>query len=190
MVNIFSEIEDDVLFNESIMFDENKIKEYILNFVVNRLNSKPEKERPFFFEEIVYDFFDYRRIDLTKTKKTRDLGIDGIIKLKLDMLGNINLGVQIKYKLIDSNDVDLFLSALKNAELQLGVIVCKDSRKLEKYELNSKIKAILLSKGIKIKEKLIKENIDINPVFILKLNDIIEIVALEMRAVVSAVYKQ
>ncbi len=190
MVNIFSEIEDEIFFNESIIFEKDKIKNYILDFIANRLNSKPEKGRPFFFEEIVYDFFDYRKIDLTKTRKTRDLGIDGIIKLKLDILGSINLGVQIKYKLIDSNDVDLFLSALKNAELQLGVIVCKDSRKLEKYELNSKIKAILLSKGIKIKERLIKENININPVFILKLNDIVEIVASEMRAVIESVYKK
>lgn len=190
MINIFSEIEDNIFSDEDIMFDEDKIKKYILDFIASKLNSKLEKERPFYFEEIVYDFFDYRKIDLTKTKKTRDFGVDGIIKLKLDVLGNINLGVQIKYKTIDSNDIDMFLSALKNAELQLGVIVCKDSRRLKKYELNSKIKAILLSKGIKIKEKLIKESIDINPVFILKLDDIIEIVSLEIRAVVSAIYKK
>lgn len=98
--------------------------------------------------------------------------------------------MQIKYKLIDSTDIDLFLSSLKNSELQLGVIVCKDSRKLNKYELNSKIKAILFSKGINIKEKLIKENVDINPVFILKFNEVIDIVVSQIRAFVTAVYKK
>ena len=149
-----------------------------------------EVNSPFFFEEIIYDFFDYRKIKLIRTKKTRDFGIDGIITLETELLGKVNLGLQIKYKLIDSNDIDMFLSAIKNAELQLGVIVCKDSRKLEKYELNSKIKAILLSKGIQIKERLIKEEVDINPVFILKLNDLIDVAASDMRSFVKAVYKK
>lgn len=182
MVNIFSEIEDNIILDESIIFEEDKIKKYIFDFIANRIALKTDREKPFLFEEVIYDFFDYKNINLIRTKKTRDLGIDGVIKLKLDLLGELNLGLQVKYRLIDSNDIDLFLSALRNAELQLGVVVCRDSRKLEKYELNSKIRAILLSKGIKIKERLIKENIDINPIFILKLNDLIEIVASEMRA--------
>jgi len=190
MVNIFSEIEDKLFDEEEIIFDQNKIKEYTLNFILNKLNSISEKERPFVFEEIIYDFFNYMKIDIIKTKKTRDFGIDGIIKLKLDLLGDISLGLQIKHKLIDSNDIDLFLSALRNAELQLGVIICKDSRKLEKYQLNTKIKAILLSKGIKIKEKLIKEEININPVLILKLDEIIEMSSLELRSIIKAIYKK
>ena len=129
------------------------------------------------------------RIDLIKTKKTRDFGVDGIIKLKLELLGSLDIGLQIKHKLVDSNDVDLFLAALKNMELQLGVVVCKDSRNLQKYELNSKIKAILLSRGVNIKERIINEKIDINPVFILKFDEIIEIVAAQIRAVVKGVYK-
>lgn len=190
MVNIFSEIENDLIFNESIIFDEDKIRDYILNYLVDKLNLKQENEKPFYFEEIIYDFFDYLKIELIKTKKTRDFGLDGFIKLKIDLIGDINLGLQIKYKLIDSNDVDLFLSALRNAELQLGIIVCKDSRKLEKYELNEKIKAILLSKGIKVRERLIKEEININPVLILKFEDIIKIVASEIRAFIKGVYKK
>jgi hypothetical protein len=190
MVNIFREIEDELFFNEEIIFDEEKIKRFILDFIVNEINTKQDKEKPLFFEKIIYDFFEYRSINLIKTKKTRDSGLDGIIKLKLELLGDITLGLQIKYKLIDSNDVDLFLASLKNAELQLGVIVCKDARKFEKYELNSKIKTILLSKGIKIKERLISEKIDINPLLILKLDEIISIIADEIRAVVKGVYKK
>ncbi|MEK6885837.1 MAG: restriction endonuclease [Nanoarchaeota archaeon] len=190
MANIFYEVEDNLFSNEEIIFDENKIKDYMLSFIYNHLNSFEEKEKPFAFENIVYDFFIYMKIPLVKTKKTRDLGIDGIIKLNLNLLGEINLGLQIKNKLIDSNDIDLFLSALKNSELQLGVMICKDSRRLDKYELNSKIRAILLSKGILLRERLIKENININPVFILKLEDIIEIVSSEMRSAIRAIYKK
>ena len=189
MANLFFEIEDKLFFDESIIFDEEKIKQFILDFISKKISEKQENERAFFFEEIVYDFFDYMHIDLIKTKKTRDFGVDGIIKLKLELLGSLDIGLQIKYKLIDSNDVDLFLSALKNSELQLGVIVCKDSRNLQKYELNSKIKAILLSRGVNIKERIINEKVDINPVFILKFNEIIEIVAAQIRAVVRGVYK-
>ncbi|MFH1325832.1 MAG: restriction endonuclease [archaeon] len=190
MINIFSEIEDNLITEESIIFDEEKIKKYVYTFLIEKLNKKTEIERPFYFEQIVYDFFEYMNIKLIKSKKTRDFGIDGIIRMNIGFFGEISLGLQIKHKLIDSNDIDLFLSALKNSELQLGVVVCKDSRKLEKYELNSKIKAILFSKGIKIKEKLIKEKINLNPVFILKFDELINIVALTIRAVASAIYKK
>ena len=44
----------------------------------------------------------------------------------LDFLG-IKLGLQIKYSLVSSTEIDSFLTALNNAELQLGVVVCKDS---------------------------------------------------------------
>jgi len=192
MVNIFSEIEDLILFelNEELIFDKDKIKIFIFNFISNKLGSKNEKERPFFFEKIVYDFFEYMKFSLIKTPKTRDGGLDGIIKLKIELIGEADLGLQIKYKTIGSNDIDLFLSSLKNAELQLGALVCKDSRRLDKYELNSKIKTILLSKGIKLRERLIGERIDINPIFILKLDDLIEIVASDIRGFITSVYKK
>jgi len=190
MVNIFSEIEDKIFFNEEIIFNEAKIRERVFDLVLEELNKKPENTRAFFFEEVVYDFFEYIRVDIIKTKKTRDFGVDGVVKLNLDLLGEINLGLQVKHKTIDSTDVDSFLISLRNSELQLGIIVCKDSRRLDKYELNSKIKAILLSRGIKIKERLIKENIDINPIFILKLDDIIDIVVSRIRGTVKAVYKK
>ncbi len=188
--NFFSDIESEITFRDDLMFDKAKIESYILNSLVNRLKSAAENTVGFCFQEIVYDFFEYIRIPLTKTKKTRDFGIDGVITLDAGIFGKINLGLQAKYSLIDSNDVDLFLSALRHAELQLGVIFCKDSRRLEKYELNSKLKAILLSKGINIKERLINQKLDINPVIILKMEDIVKIVALDIRGFVASVYKQ
>ena len=190
MDNIFTKIEEDLFFDESIIFDKEKIKGHILDYIVKEINTKPEKERGFFFEEIVYDFFDYKRIPILKTKKTRDFGIDGVITLKLDIIGDIKIGIQTKYKIIDSKDIDSFLISLKNAELQLGTIICKDSRRLDKYNLNSRIKSILFSKGIETKEKLINKDVDINPVFILKTDDLIEMVASEIRAVATGIYKR
>lgn len=190
MANIFSEIEEEIFFNEEIIFDEVKIKENVISFIDNKISLKNEKERPFYFQEIVYDFFDYMNIPLLKAKKTRDFGVDGIVRLNIGFLGSIDVGLQIKYTIVDSNDVDLFLSALRNSELQLGVIVCKDSRELTKYELNTKLKAILFSKGIVVKERLIKDKVDINPVFVLKFQDLIDIVTSQIRAVVKGVYKK
>jgi hypothetical protein len=188
--NTFFKIESEITSNDEIMFDKTKIEEYIANYLTNKIKSVSESKRGFCFQDIVYDFFEYKHIPLMKTKKTRDFGIDGILRLDAGMFGNINLGLQVKYQLIDSNDVDLFLSALKNAELHLGVIVCKDSRKLDKYELNSRLKAILLSRGIELKERLINKEISINPVIILKMRDIVKMVALEIRGFVASVYKQ
>src|SRR3989344_3198470 len=118
MDNLFYKIEEEVFFREDIIYDEEKIKEFIIDYIKKKLNEKIDKEKPFYFEEIVYDFFDYINIGLLKSKKTRDFGIDGIIKLNLQLIGEVNLGVQIKYKLIDSTDIDSFLSSLRNAELQ------------------------------------------------------------------------
>ncbi len=190
MSNIFSKIEEELLFNEEIVFDENKIKEYVKNYLVNKLNLLVKNKQGFAFEEVIYDFLEYMNLNLIKTNKTRDQGIDGIIKMSLGFFGEINLGLQIKYKLIDSNDVDLFLSSLRNAEIQLGVIVCKESRDLNKYELNSKLRTILLSKGIEVKEKLIKDKININPILILKFDEVIEIVASQIRAIAKSIYKK
>ena len=190
MNNIFSEIESEIIFNEEIVFDEGKIRNFILNFVEEKLKVCPQQERGFCFEGVIYDFFEYIGIKLIKSNKTRDGGIDGIIKFNIDFLGEMNLGLQIKNKLIDSTDIDLFLSALKNFELQLGVIICKDSRNLEKYELNYKIRAILFSKGITIKERLIKDKVNINPVFVMRFDDAIEIVSSNIRSFARAIYKK
>ncbi len=188
MDNLFFKIEEEVIFDESICFEEEKIKNFILEKMKKRIENSESKG--FAFEEVVYNFFEYMNIPLIKTSKTRDKGLDGFVNFNAGFLGEIKLGLQIKYSLIDSNDVDLFLSALKNAELQLGVIVCKDSRNLINYELNSKIKSILISRGISVKEKLLNEKVDINPVFVLKLNELVEIVSSQMRSFVKSVYKK
>jgi len=190
MPNIFSKIEEEVTFDEDIIFDEEKIKQFIFKKIEKKVEKVQEQKRGFYFEEIIYDFFNYMNLPLIKSPKTRDFGIDGMVKLDLNLLGSIDVGLQIKYKLINSNDVDLFLFSLNSAEIKLGVIICKDSRTLQKYELNSKLKAILFSKVILLKEKLIKEKVDINPVFVLKLNDVIEIVSPQIRAFVKTVYKK
>ena len=188
MVNIFSEIEELIFLDEKIIFDKNKIKKEIEDSITKKLNSSTKQH--FTFEEIVYDFFEYINIPLIKTKKTRDSGLDGIIKLRIDVIGEINTGLQIKYKTIDSTDIDSFLSALRLAELQIGIITCKDSRELQKYSLNSKLKTILLSRGITSKENLINEKIDINPVSIIKFDDMLNIVTSKIRDFVKAIYKQ
>lgn len=190
MVNIFSEIEDELFYKEEIIFDIDKIRQFIFKFIEERIEKEEDAKRGFLFEQIICDFFDYLGVEVVRTGKTRDFGLDGIVKLKLDVLGEVDLGLQIKHKLIDSNDVDMFLASLRNAELWLGVIVCKDSRQLQKYELNSKIRAILFVKGIKIKERIIRENININPIFVLKMDDIVEMSARKFRNVVEAVYKR
>ncbi len=189
MANIFSEIEEYILFNEDIAFDEEKIKNYISKIILDKFDSY-EKEKGFLFEEIIYSFFEYQNIPLIKTPKTRDFGIDGIIKLKTDLIGSIDIGLQVKNRIIDSTDVDSFLSSLNNSELRLGLIICKESRRLDKYELNSKIKAILLSKGIRVKERLINESVSINPIAIMKFGEIVSIIASEIRLIVKGVYKK
>lgn len=188
MDNLFSKIEEEIIFQEDICFNEEKIQQFVLEAIKMRLENSDNKG--FEFEEIVYNFFEYMNIPIIKTLKTRDGGLDGFIDFDVGFLGKIKLGLQIKYKLVDSTDVDSFLISLKNAEIQLGVLLCKDSRELTKYELNSKIKSVLFSRGISIKEKLLKEKIDINPAFILKLNELVEIVSSQIRAFVKSVYKK
>ncbi len=188
--NLFYEIEEKLLFDEEIVFDEDKIKNYLLEKLSKKLSDQPLGKRGFYFEKIIYDFLKYMNLNLTETPATKDFGIDGIVKLGLSIFGDVDLGLQIKYKLIDSNDVDLFLTALKNSELQLGMLICKDSRRLEKYELNSKLKAILLSKGINVKEKLINDDVDINPVLVLKFEEVIQIVVSQIRAIARGIYKK
>src|SRR3989344_915642 len=188
--SIFEEIEQEIFnqINEELLFDEKKIKEFIANNLSKRLQEQNERQQPFLFEKIIFDFFRYMKIELTESKKTRDFGIDGIVKMNVGLFGEVNLGLQIKYKTIDSTEVDSFLSALKMSELQLGAIICKDSRELTKYELNSKLKAILFSRGISLRERLIKDKININPVFVLTFEEVISIVASNIRAFIKAVY--
>jgi len=190
--SIFEEIEQEIFnqINEELLFDEKKIKEFIANNLSKRLQEQNERQQPFLFEKIIFDFFRYMKIELTESKKTRDFGIDGIVKMNVGLFGEVNLGLQIKYKTIDSTEVDSFLSALKMSELQLGAIICKDSRELTKYELNSKLKAILFSRGISLRERLIKDKININPVFVLTFEEVISIVASNIRAFIKAVYKR
>jgi hypothetical protein len=188
MNNLFSELEGEIIFREDICFDEGKIQKFILEEIKKKLGKSENKG--FAFEEIVYNFFEYMNIPLIKTSKTRDGGLDGFVNFNVGFLGEVKLGLQIKYSLIDSTDVDSFLTALKNVELQLGVVVCNDSRNLSKYELNSKIKSILFSRGITIKEKLLNERVDINPVFVLKLNELVEIVSTQIRSFAKGVYKK
>ncbi len=186
--NIFSKVEDKILTDEEKMFDVSKIKEVLSYSLIEEITKKENKY--LYFEEVVAQFFKYLNVPYAETGKTRDGGIDGIITLQLSLLGNVQLGVQAKYTRIDSNDVDTFLSALKHAELQLGIIVCKESRKLEKYDLNSKIKAILFSRGILIREKAIEESININPIFIIIMDDMLDIVSSQIRNTIRMIYKK
>lgn len=187
-MNFFRLIEDKIFENEKIMFDEKAIQKEVSKEIIESLKEKSPQEQGFYFEKIVYDFFDYLSFNLTKTKKTRDFGLDGVIEMHIEPFGKIGLGLQIKYKIIDSSDIDKFIQALNYAELRLGTLICKDSRRLMKYELNSKLKAILFSRNIKTNLKLNK--IDINPIFILKLKDIVNLVASDMRAVIRGIYKK
>ena len=189
MINIFQEIQDEIFFNEDIILNELKIKEFILKYLIKKLESAEEKQRPFLFQDIIYNFFEYLNIKLIRSKKTRDSGIDGIINLDIDYLGKINIGLQIKYTKIDSNDIDAFVSSLKNAELILGAIICKESRKFDKYSLNNKLKTILMTRGIETKEEILKEEININPIFILTLNDVLDIISSNIGAMARGVYK-
>ena len=188
MDNLFFKIENEILSNEEIIFEKEKIKDEINKLILEKFKIKENKN--FFFEDVVCDFFDYIDTPLIKTKKTRDSSLDGILKLKLDFLGDVDVGLQIKNKIIDSTDVDSFYSSLKLSELQIGTIICRDSRHLEKYDLNTKIKTILLSRGIELKEKLINDKIDINPVFIIKFEDIVDIASSQIRGVAKSVYKK
>ena len=186
--NLFSKLEEEIFFNEDICFEELKIRRFIIGKIKQKIENSESKG--FEFEDVVYDFFKYMNISLIKTPKTRDKGLDGFVTFEVGFLGEVKMGLQIKYKLVDSPDVDSFLTALRNVELQLGVIVCKDARNLNNYELNSKIKSILFSRGISIKEKLLNEKVDINPVFILKLDELVEIVSSQIRAFVKSIYKK
>jgi len=186
--NFFKEIEKRILYeDEEILFDDKKIREISEKLIIDKINKIDENKKGLFFEEIICDFFEYKNFEIFRTKKTRDFGLDGLIELKIEPFGNLKLGLQIKYKKVGSEDIDLLINALNFAEIKMGVLVCKDSGRLDKYNLSSKLKAMLIGKENKIE---IKENLDINPVFILKFSDILDIFSQSVRDVVRSVYKK
>ena len=69
MANLFSIIEEEIIFNEEICFDENKIKEFILENIKKKIENSSNKG--FTFEEIVYDFFEYMNIPFNQNQKNK-----------------------------------------------------------------------------------------------------------------------
>lgn len=187
-INFFKEIERRILnSDEEILFDYNKIRELSEKLILDEINKIEEPKRGLFFEEIMIDFFEYKLFKIFRTKKTRDFGLDGLIEIDIEPFGTLKLGLQIKYKKIESKDVDLLINALNFAEIKIGVLVCKDAGRLDKYTISSKLKAMLISKENKLS---IKEDLSINPVFILKFSDILDIFSHEVRGVVEMIYKK
>lgn len=186
--NFFKKIEFELTdAPEQVLFSEKKIRALAEKLVLREINKKPVKQRPAFFEKIICDFFIFRNFKLIKTKKTRDLGLDALIKTRLEPFGELSLGLQIKYKKIGSIDVDLFLRSLDFADLKLGALVCKDSRRLDKYTLSAKLKAMLFGLG---EEASLKKRIDLKPVFILKFSDILDVFTGEIRLRMKGIYKR
>lgn len=56
MDNLFSKLEEEIAFRDDICFDDEKIKEFILNKVRGIIENSQNKG--FSFEEIVYGFLD------------------------------------------------------------------------------------------------------------------------------------
>lgn len=189
LTKFFRDLEERVLWRDDIIFDIEKIKAFSMDYALKEIQGRTMQERGFFFEELSRDFFRYLGFMVESTKRTRDLGIDGIVRMKLEPLGQLELGLQAKWKKIGSEDLDSFLQALQFAEIKLGVLTCKDSRDMQKYTMSSKIKALLLKYG---RDKEIENvpDLDMKPVFILKFEDLIDIFSKRVRSVVSAVYKR
>jgi|APSaa5957512576_1039674.scaffolds.fasta_scaffold05139_4 hypothetical protein len=190
MSNLFFELEDLIFGYEEILFDEVKIEGFVFDYLNNKLKKFNGSEKGFYFEKIVFDFFEYKGIPIRKTKKTRDFGIDGFLKLNLGFIGEVDVGLEIKYRKIGSKDIDAFRNSLEDLDINLGIICCKDSRRLDKYTLDTKLRTLLFSKGIEMKENLINERISTNPVIVLKSEDFIKIVSSDIRAFVRGVYKK
>jgi len=187
--NFFKEIEKNILNenDEEILFDYNNIRKLSEEIILNGINKVNEKKRGLFFEEIMLDFFEYKLFKVFRTKKTRDFGLDGLIEINIEPFGDLKLGLQVKYKKIDSKDVDLLINSLNFAEIKVGVLICKDANRLDKYNISSKLKAMLIGKENKLD---VKENLSINPIFILKFSDILDVFSHEVRGVVEMVYKK
>jgi len=173
---------------EKTIFSEKKIMEFSENYIQMELKKISPNKRGWFFQKIVCDFFRFKRFRVIECKKTRDLGIDAVIKKKFDILGDLQLGLQIKYKKIGAADIDSFIQALDFAEIRLGVIACKESSRLDKYTLSSKMKALLL--GLPGKKIKIKERIQLKPVFVITLNEIIKLISSDARLMVRSIYKR
>ena len=186
--NYFRELQGQILkSSDSVLFDEKKIKEMARNHVEKSIEKQAKTERGLFFEKIVLDFFDFLGFKVTRTKKTRDLGIDGIIKTELPPFGLLRMGLQVKYKEIDSSDIDAFIQALNFAEIRVGVVACRKAGRLDKYTISTKVKALLLGSENNMR---IGKRIDLKPVFVMNLNEIIGIFSQHTRDVVKSVYKR
>jgi len=186
--NFFKGLESEILnLDESILFSEKKIRGAVEKAVLGKLNSVAASRRGFLFEAIVCDFFENHGFEVVRSKKTRDLGIDALVSTELQPFGKLSLGVQAKYKRISSKDVDLFLQALRFSEIALGVVVCKEAGRLDKYTLSSKLRGLLFGLG---KKADLGERIDLNPVFVLKFSELINIFAKKVRSIVKGIYKR
>ncbi len=191
MDNFFDSLEKKILLSdEEVLFNIEKIKEYSRNYLLDNIEEKPKNERGFYFEEIVCDLFRYLNFKVIQTKKTRDFGLDGIIETELEPFGKLKLGLQVKWKKINASDVDLFIQALNFAEIRLGILLCKTTGDIKKYKLSSKIKAILSSFDNDVKNDPNISELYLEPIFILKFDDIVDIFSQRVRNLVSAVYKR
>jgi len=189
--NFFDSLEKKILLSdEEVLFNIEKIKEYSRNYLLDNIEEKPKNERGFYFEEIVCDLFRYLNFKVIQTKKTRDFGLDGIIETELEPFGKLKLGLQVKWKKINASDVDLFIQALNFAEIRLGILLCKTTGDIKKYKLSSKIKAILSSFDNDVKNDPNISELYLEPIFILKFDDIVDIFSQRVRNLVSAVYKR
>ncbi len=190
MDNFFKQVEEEVLWqDDNILFNTDEITKYSKQYVLERINEKEEGRRGFFFEEVVCDFFEYVGYDVVRSKKTRDHGLDGVVETDVPPLGKLKLGLQAKWKMVDSTDVDQLLQALENAEIRLGVLVCRESSRLDKYKLTSKVKAILFFHNMESEVKDLPD-LDVNPAFIMKFDELIKVSSEKIRGMVKATYKR
>lgn len=186
--NLFLTVESELLeLADKESFSKSKIETFLKSRFIEKINSgKTPSEKGFIFERLVCDFFEYKSFKVLRTKKTCDFGIDGIIEVKLSPFGTLRLGLQVKYKKISAKDFDVFVQSLNFAEIKIGVLVCKDSAKIQRNSLNSKVKAILSTKGGNL-PKL--PDFELNQAFILKAKDIIELAAEQAFFTVKSIYK-
>ncbi len=186
--NLFRQLEEEILDRaEGEIFNHQKICAIAKEFFSKKIaNAKNDSERGFIFQDIVCDFFEYKNFKIHRTKKTKDFGIDGVIEAEIRPFGILRMGLQVKYKRINSADLDSFLQALDFAEIKVGVIACKDSARLQKNSAKAKFKAMLLGRTEKIPKF---EDFGLQQVFVLKFAEIICLFAEETMLVIKGIYK-
>lgn len=186
--NLFRQIEEIAIdLAENTRLNREIIRQLAEKSVLERISSKKTNpEKGIAFQEIVCDFFEYRNFKVFRQKKTRDLGIDGIIESKLAPFGVLRIGLQAKFKKIGSADVDSFIQALNFAEIKLGVLVCKDSTRISRTFLSSKLDAILLGSGKKPPKV---GRIELQPVFVMKFGELLDSFTEEAVSAVNSIYK-